>query len=248
MELEGRTIIVTGAAGGIGSSIAEVCAREGAQVVLADRVAARLPAGIDTELASRMTVLTVDLSEVAGCDTVIAEVLDRFGRVDGLVNCAGVMRRGTLLEIDEDDWAASYAVNLDAVFRLCRAALPGMISSGRGAIVNIASQWGLMPAAGHIAYNSSKAAVVSFTRSLARDHGVDGIRANAICPGEILTPMVQSKLESSGITEAELAGSIPLGRLGRPIEIAELTSFLLSDRASFISGAAVEITGAQQVG
>lgn len=158
------------------------------------------------------------------------------------------MRRGSLLDIDEDDWAASYAVNVDAVMRLCRGILPAMISAGAGAIVNIASQWGLHPAGGHIAYSSSKAAVVALSQSLARDYGSEGVRVNAVCPGEILTPMLRQKLETSDISEAVLAKTIPLGRLGRPEEVAELTAFLLSDRASFISGAAIEITGAQQVG
>src|SRR5699024_3956949 len=120
--------------------------------------------------------------------------------------------------------------------------------AGSAAIVNIASQWRLQPAGGHIAYNSSKAAVVSLTRSLARDFGAHGVRANSICPREILTPMLQPTLDYGRPAARELAASIPLRRLGRPAEVAELTTFLLSDRASFISGAAVEIAGAQQVG
>lgn len=168
-------------------------------------------------------------------------------RLAGLVNCAGIMRRGTLLEITEDDWDACFAVNVTAAFRLCRAAVPVMSTSGGGAIVNIASQWGLQPAAGHVAYNASKAAMVSLTQSIARDHGADGIRANAVCPGEILTPMVQQKLRDSGTSEADLARSVPVGRLGRPADVAELVAFLLGDHAGYMSGAAVEITGGQVV-
>ncbi|WP_166821657.1 SDR family NAD(P)-dependent oxidoreductase [Brevibacterium limosum] len=245
MELQNRTIIVTGAAGGIGSAITAACARQGARVAAVDRVEPAIPDDIP---ADTVLPFLADLSESVGCAELIAEVADRLGAVDGLVNCAGVMRRGDLLEIDEDDWAATYAVNVDAVMRLCRAALPSLKTAESASIVNIASQWGLQPAGGHIAYNSSKAAVVSLTRSLARDFGAHGVRANSICPGEILTPMLQQKLDDHGIAESELASSIPLGRLGRPSEVAELTTFLLSDRASFISGAAVEIAGAQQVG
>lgn len=248
MELADRVVIVTGAAGGIGSAIAAVCAEQGARVAAVDRIPAAAAESLPAEVTARITPFVADLATAEGCANLVTEVSSRLGAVSGLVNCAGVMRRGDVLTLSEEDWAATFAVNVEAVVRLCRAVLPAMIAAGAGAIVNIASQWGLVPAAGHIAYNSSKAAVVSLSRSLARDHGAHGVRVNAICPGEILTPMVEQKLEASGASEAGLARSIPLGRLGRPREVAELSSFLLGDRASFISGAAIEITGAQQVG
>ena len=248
MELEGRTILVTGAAGGIGSAIATACARHGGTVIAVDRVEMPHDPSLPAEVGARIITHLADISTAVGCSALLAEVLAGFEAADGLVNCAGVMRRGSLLDVDEDDWAASYSVNVDAVMRLCRGLLPSLIASGSGAVVNIASQWGLHAAGRHIAYNSSKAAVVSFSQSLARDYGGEGLRVNAICPGEILTPMVRQKLETSNIAEAVLAESIPLGRLGRPEEVAELTTFLLSDRSSFISGVAIEITGAQQVG
>ncbi|MCM1011291.1 MULTISPECIES: SDR family oxidoreductase [unclassified Brevibacterium] len=248
LELAGRKVLVTGAAGGIGQAIVAACVRQGARVAAVDRVMAPVPDGC----GDKAVPFVADLTDPGSTDSLIAEVITELGDLEGLVNCAGVMRRGDLLAIDLADWSAAYAVNVDAVMRLCRAALPALFASSTGndtaSIVTIASQWGLVPAAGHIAYNSSKAAVVSLTRSLARDFGARGIRANSICPGEILTPMVESKLATTGTKESELAAAIPLGRLGRPREVAELTTFLLSERASFISGAAIEITGAQQVG
>lgn len=248
MELEGRRVIVTGAAGGIGSAITEACAAQGADVIALDQVESPTLAQLPEALRARIHPLSADISTASGCESAVAEAVRTLGSIDGLVNCAGVMRRGSLLEVDDDDWALTYAVNVEAIARLCRNLLPTMIDTGSGSIVNIASQWGLQPAGGHIAYNSSKAAVVSLTRSLARDYGPEGIRANSICPGEILTPMLQQKLDDTNTSESELADSIPLGRLGRPADVAELATFLLSDRASFISGAAVEIAGAQQVG
>lgn len=248
MDLDGRTILVTGAAGGIGSAITAACARLGGIVIAVDRVEVPHDPSLTAEVAARVTSYPADISTADGCTDLVTRVQERFDSIDGLVNCAGVMRRGSLLDIGEDDWAASYFVNVDAVMRLCRGILPMMIAAQAGSIVNIASQWGLHPAGGHIAYNSSKAAVVSFSQSLARDYGGEGVRVNAVCPGEILTPMLQQKLDTSNIAEAELAESIPLGRLGRPADVEELTTFLLSDRASFISGAAIEITGAQRVG
>lgn len=174
MDLDGRTILVTGAAGGIGSAITAACARLGGIVIAVDRVEVPHDPSLTAEVAARVTSYPADISTADGCTDLVTRVQERFDSIDGLVNCAGVMRRGSLLDIGEDDWAASYFVNVDAVMRLCRGILPMMIAAQAGSIVNIASQWGLHPAGGHIAYNSSKAAVVSFSQSLARDYGGEG--------------------------------------------------------------------------
>ena len=136
---------------------------------------------------------------------------------------------------------------MDSLFHLCRAVLPHMIGAGGGAIVNTASQWGLYPAPGHLAYNVSKAAVVAFTKNLARDYAPDNIRVNAVAPGEIQTPMLESGLARSGRTVADLDALVPLGRIGKPEEVAALVAFLASDEAPYICGSVVEITGAQAV-
>lgn len=230
------TVLVTGAGGGIGSGIVSLLLQKGHDVIAVDRA-------FPVALPEQARTVVADLSD----PTQLADVFSQVENPGALVNCAGVMVRGAATEVSLEDWDLTFAVNTRAVFDACRTAVPAMQAAGGGAIVNIASQWGLAPAAGHIAYNASKAAVVSLSRSLARDHGADGIRVNAICPGEILTPMVEQKLRDQGISEDELAAGIPLGRLGRPADVAELVAFLISPAASFISGGAIEITGAQQV-
>jgi 2-hydroxycyclohexanecarboxyl-CoA dehydrogenase len=173
--------------------------------------------------------------------------MDRYKHIDLLSNNAGINRRGDLLSLSEEDWHVSFDVNIHSMFYLSRAVLPHMIEAGGGAIVNTASQWGLHPAPGHIAYNVTKAAVASFTQNLARDYAPDNIRVNAVCPGEIHTPMLERGIENSGKTIADLDAMVPYGRIGKPEEVAALVAFLMSDEASFMCGSLVEITGAQAV-
>ncbi|MGD7003029.1 SDR family NAD(P)-dependent oxidoreductase [Corynebacterium halotolerans] len=234
-----KVAVVTGAAGGIGRAIAGQLQASGHRVYALDRQ-------IPTE-AEGLVPVTVDLADPEELRRTTATILEREPAVHVLVNCAGVMRRGTATELSAADWRLSFQVNVDATVQMCAQLLPRLAESGGGAIINVASQWGLSPASGHAAYNASKAAVVAFTRSLAKDHGHQGIRANSVCPGEILTPMVQRKLDESGRSEADLATDIPVGRLGRPEDVAALVTFLAGPQATFISGAAIEITGAQEV-
>ncbi|MCX7888947.1 MAG: SDR family oxidoreductase [Rhodobacteraceae bacterium] len=249
MRFRDRVAVVTGGAGGIGAAIATRLAGEGARVVVTDvnaagaeAVAARL-----TAAGQRARALAADIATREGCLALIDDVLAQEGRIDVLCNNAGIIRRGPLLSITPEDWRLSFAVNIDAMFHLCQAALPGMIAQGGGAIVNTASQWGLHPAPNHIAYNVTKAAVASFTQNLARDYAPQRIRVNAVCPGEIHTPMLESGVRSSGRTMADLDRLVPLGRVGRPEEVAALVAFLASDEAEFMCGSLVEITGAQAV-
>jgi 2-hydroxycyclohexanecarboxyl-CoA dehydrogenase len=242
-------VVVTGAGGGIGAAIATRFAAEGAHVVVCDanETAARaVTDGLHSD-GLRAQASVFDVTDADACRVAIEAVAAEHGRIDVLVNNAGINRRGDLLSISEDDWSATFAVNLDAMFHLCRAVLPYMIDAGGGAIVNTASQWGLYPAPAHVAYNVSKAAVVSFTQNLARDYAPHKVRVNAVCPGEIRTPMLESGLARKGLTVAELDAKVPFGRIGRPEEVAALVAFLASDEAPFICGAAVEITGAQAV-
>lgn len=249
MRFIDKTVIVTGAAGGIGGAIAARFASEGAHVIVTDINAEGVEATAAGLRASggRTRGTAHDISTVEGCKALVADVIASEGRIDVLCNNAGINRRGNLLALTPEDWRLSFAVNIDAMFHICQAALPHMITAGGGAIVNTASQWGLHPAPNHIAYNVTKAAVASFTQNLARDYAPQNIRVNAVCPGEIHTPMLEAGVKRSGRSIADLDKMVPYGRIGRPEEVAALVAFLASDEAAFMCGSLVEITGAQAV-
>lgn len=248
-RFEGKVAVVTGAGGGIGTAIATRFAHEGAHVIVCDAVE-------DSAHATAHTIVTgggsaeaavFDVSDPDDIRAFAGLVLGEHGRVDVLVNNAGINRRGPLLDLSEDDWHTTMSVNLNSMFYVCRAFLPSMVEAGRGAIVNTGSQWGMYPAPGHIAYNVSKAAVIAFSQNLARDYAPSGVRVNVVCPGEILTPMVEAGLAKKGIAVGDLAAKVPYGRLGAPEEVAALVAFLASDEAAYMCGSVVEITGAQAV-
>ena len=249
MRFQDKVVVVTGGGGGIGSAICTRFAAEGAIVVVADSQAAAAETVVAQIIAAggRAEAGIADIAGRDACHGLIAGVLERHGRIDVLCNNAGINRRGDLLSLTEEDWRLSFAINLDAMFHLCRAVLPAMIAAGGGAIVNTASQWGLHPAPGHIGYNVTKAAVAAFTQNLARDYAPRNVRVNAVCPGEVHTPMLEAGVKRSGRTMADLDALVPFGRVGKPEEIAALVAFLASDEASFMCGSLVEITGAQAV-
>lgn len=248
-RFQDSVVVVTGAGGGIGAAISTRFAAEGACVVVCDvsAAAARQVADTLADAGMNARAAVFDVTSADACRAAIDEIVTTHAGIDVLVNNAGINRRGDVLSITEQDWDATFAVNLDAMFHLCRAVLPHMVAAGRGAMVNTASQWGLYPAPAHVAYNVSKAAVVALTKNLARDYAPHNVRVNAVCPGEIHTPMLESGLARNGMTVADLDKKVPFGRIGRPEEVAALVAFLASDEAPFICGAAVEITGAQAV-
>ncbi len=249
MRFKDKVVIVTGAAGGIGGAVSARFASEGAQVIAADMNSEGADAIVSQIVSEggRARVFASDISTADGCRAIIENVIATEGRINVLCNNAGINRRGNLLSLAPEDWRLSFAVNVDSMFHLCQAALPHMIEAGGGAIVNTASQWGLYPAPNHIAYNVTKAAVASFTQNLARDYAPNKIRVNAVCPGEIHTPMLEAGVKRSGRTIADLDKLVPFGRIGKPEEVAALVAFLASDEAAFMCGSLVEITGAQAV-
>lgn len=248
-RFSGKVAIITGGAGGIGSAICQRLAEEGADVIVSDMngAAARDVADKIAGDGGSAYAIEADISNSTSCAELVEKVIERTGRIDVLANNAGINRRGNLLALSEDDWHTSFAVNLNSMFFLCRSVIPHMMEAGGGAIINTASQWGLYPAPNHIAYNVTKAAVASFTQNLARDYAPHKIRVNAVCPGEIHTPMLEAGVIRAGKTISDLDKLVPFGRIGKPQEVAALVAFLASDEAQFMCGSLVEITGAQAV-
>jgi meso-butanediol dehydrogenase/(S,S)-butanediol dehydrogenase/diacetyl reductase len=241
-RLDGKAALVTGATSGIGLAIAERFAEEGARLLLTGR---NQDSGM--QLAKKLDAAFVagDVTVPGLADDLVQETAKRFGRIDILINNAGIVHRGTVLETSDDDFARIMAVNVEAVFRFSRAAVRRMIAQfdkdGRGgAIVNIASDWAFVAGRGEFAYCTSKGAVVQMTRALAIDHARQGVRVNAVAPGDVETPMLLSGIAHRGRSAAEglreNGAAIPMGRVGQPSEIAAAVVFLASDEASFITG------------
>ncbi len=240
--LSGRRALVTGAAGGIGKSIVRRLSDAGVSVAAADR---------QTEELGCETWLTGDLTDPRYCDELPARAAEALGGLDFVVNNAGIIRRGPITDATDEDFRLSVAINVEAPFRVCRSAIPIMSENGGGAIVNVASCWGLRPGPNHPVYCMSKAAVASLTQCLGQDHAHQGIRINAVCPNEVDTPMLRSGFAARGLDPEQaidaLNASVPLGRIARPKDIADVVVFLLSDQAGYMCGALVEVNGGKPV-
>jgi len=236
-RLSGKIAVVTAAAAGIGRASAELFAREGARVIATD-------------------VNEALLAEVQGCEprrldvrdpAAITALADALGPVDVLFNCAGYVHSGTILECDEQAWAFSNELNVTAMYRTIRAFLPAMLAAGGGSIVNMSSvASSIKGVAGRFAYGATKAAVIGLTKGVAADFVAQGVRCNAICPGTVDTPSLNQRLAATGDYEAAhkaFSARQPMGRLGRPEEIAQLALYLASDESAFTTGTTHIIDG-----
>ncbi|WP_300550514.1 SDR family oxidoreductase [Roseovarius sp.] len=242
MEFTGKKALVTGAAGGIGSALLSALRARGASVAVADRDVS----GLEAEAH-----LPGDLCDPAYGDALPAAAADALGGLDLVFNNAGVITRGAVTETSDQDWALSLGVNVEAPFRICRAAIPIMAAAGGGAIVNTASCWGLRPGPNHAVYCMTKAAIASLTQCMGMDHAHQGIRINAICPNEVNTPMLRSGFARRGFDPdtaiAELGKTVPLGRIAEAGDIVDVALFLASDAARYMCGALVEVNGGKPV-
>lgn len=247
-QFDGKTVLITGGAGGIGRATALLFASEGAAVGIVDLneeagrdVAREISAAGDRAIFER-----ADVTRAADCRRVVERIVHEFGGIHILFNNAGIIRRASVLEISEADWDAVMAVNVKSIFLMSREVVPIMAKAGGGSIINTASGWGLAGGLRAVAYCASKGAVVLLSKAMAIDHGRQKIRVNCICPGDTDTAMLRNEARQLGEAEdrflAESANR-PLGRVGKPKEIARAVLYLASDAASFVTGTAVVVDG-----
>lgn len=229
-RLAGKTALVTAGASGIGRASAEAFARAGARVIAAD---------IDAAAVKSVAGCEGHLLDVRNVDA-IAAFAQKIGPVDVLFNCAGMVPGGTVLTVEPDKWQAAFDLNVHAMFHMIRAFLPGMLAARAGSIINMSSvASSITGVPDRCAYGATKAAVIGLTKSVAADFVAQGIRCNAICPGTVDTPSLQSRLHAYGDyakTRAEFEARQPMGRLGKPEEIAALALHLASDESGFTTG------------
>jgi len=238
--LDGKSVLVTAAAQGIGRACAEALSREGATVLATDLNAEKVA---ELEGSGSIRTTALDVTDAEAVATLAAEE----GTLDVLVNCAGWVHHGTILDCEEDDWRLSFDVNVRSMFLTIKAFLPGMLATGGGSIVNIASVAGsLAGVPNRFAYGASKAAVIGLTRSVAKDYVGNGVRCNSICPGTVQSPSLDDRINAFDDpvqARKDFIARQPMGRLGETNEIADLCVYLASDESRFITGTEMIIDG-----
>lgn len=248
MRLKGKVALITGSAGGIGLATACRFAVEGASVVLADLKVDALEQARAQVLAAApgasVETVVVDVTDRGQVAAMADVALQRFGRIDCLVNNAGVTSDARLVKMNDDQFDRVIAVNLKGVYRCAQAVADPMIRQGFGVILNASSVVGLYGNFGQTNYAATKAGVIGFTKTWARELGPKGIRVNAVCPGFIRTPILDTIPEA---VVRKMVDKVPLGRLGKPEEIASVYAFLASDDASYLNGAIIEVSGGIQL-
>ena len=249
MRLIDRTAIITGGGSGIGRAIAELFAKEGAHIVVADRMSARANDVADQikSAGGRAVAVEADVTQTPEVAHMVALALATFGQLDILINNAGRSEGDDILSIDEATWDFNLQVDLKCVFLCSKAVLPLLVAQKSGAIVNIASVNGLT-GLGEEAYSAAKAGVINLTQNMAVKYGPQSVRVNCICPGTIRTPIWQPRLEKDPQVFERLSKWYPLGRVGEPQDVANAALFLASDEAAWITGATLLVDGGLTAG
>lgn len=244
-----KVVIVTGGASGIGLATTELFIANGAQVVVADRNA-EAASQVATKLGPKAWPFTVDVSDSGQVQNLVKETIERFGKIDVLINNAGFGFTGNVVNIAEEDWDRLMSVNLKGVFLCSKYVIPGMVERGGGVIVNTASYTAQLAIPNRAAYVASKGGVVALTRAMAIDHGRDGIRVNCVAPGTIWSPYFDEMIAKSDDPEGmrrDLEERAIVGKMGRPEDIAEAILWLASDKSKFALGSTLTVDGGSSI-
>ena len=248
MRLEGKVALITGGTAGIGSATAERFAREGAKVAITGRSTERGEQVVENIVANggEAMFIRTDVRLAEDCRRAVDETLARFGKIDILFNNAGVFHPRTIPECTEEEWDETIESSLRGAFLMSKYVLPSMIEQGSGSIIHTSSGWGILGGDKAAAYCAAKGGLIVMAKAMAIDHGPDGIRVNCVCPGDVLTPMMNDDAEKRGMSwDDYVAGAAdrPLGRVGTADEIADAVLFLASDESSFVTGESLVVDG-----